>query len=536
MRRLRLKKLDRKDLLATFRWPSPRWFNLATDTVDRWAKVKPGDLALLEPGGRKATYAQLSLLSMKWAVVLRAYGVSPGDRVAILFPQGLEAALAHLATYRIGAIALPLSVLFGSEAVRYRLEHGEARVLLADREALEPLEGAIPDGVKIIPKEALWTLAEKAIPDPKPHPTQPSDPAILIYTSGTTGKPKGALLPHGTLIGHFPGFYLYSNFPRRPATYWSPADWAWMGGLMDVLFPALYYGFTVIAYRAKRFDPEEALWLMEHFGVTHTFLFPTALKMLRSLGAIRGKRLRLRSIHSGGEPLGEELQAWAQENLGLPVNEFYGQTEANLLVGNSFSIYPIRPGSMGLPYPGHEVVVLREDGSLAEPGELGEIALKTPDPVAFLGYWKNPEATQAKFLGPYLLTGDLATVDDEGYLWFKGRKDDLIKSAGYRISPFEVEEVLLTHPGVAMVGVVGLPDPERGEKVVAFVKLRPGYLPSPGLTEELKTLVRSKVGHHAYPREVRFVEELPLTPTGKIQRFRLRTLAQEAKKNGEVSG
>lgn len=535
MRSLRLKKMDREALLARFRWPSLRHFNLTTDTVDRWARANPAGIALLEPGGRKATYAQLSLLSMKWAVVLGAYGVSPGDRVAILFPQGLEAALAHLATYRIGAIALPLSVLFGSEAIRYRLEHGEAKVLLADTETLEPLEGAIPDGVKIILKEALWALAERATPDPEPYPTRPNDTAILIYTSGTTGKPKGALLPHGTLIGHLPGFNLYSNFPRRPAIYWSPADWAWMGGLMDVLFPALYYGFTVIAYRARRFDPEEALWLMERFGVTHTFLFPTALKMLRGLGAIKGKRLRLKSVHSGGEPLGEELQVWAQENLGLPVNEFYGQTEANLLVGNSFPIYPIRPGSMGLPYPGHEVVVLREDGRPAEPGEIGEIGLKTPDPVAFLGYWKNPEATQAKFLGPYLLTGDLATADDEGYLWFKGRKDDLIKSAGYRISPFEVEEVLLTHPGVAMVGVVGLPDPERGERVAAFVKLRPGYLPSPVLAEELKALVRTRLGHHAYPREVRFVEELPLTPTGKIQRFRLRALSQE-EKHGGISG
>ncbi|WP_298629703.1 AMP-binding protein [uncultured Thermus sp.] len=535
MERLRLRKENRNQLLARFRWPTPRRFNLAADTVDRWARANPRGTALLEPGGRKATYAQLSLLSAKWAMVLKAYGVAPGDRVAILLPQSLEAALAYLATYWIGAIALPLSVLFGSEAIRYRLEHGMAKVVLADMEVLEALENAIPEGVKVVPKEALWAMAERVTPDPKPHPTRPNDPALLIYTSGTTGKPKGALLPHGTLIGHLPGFYLYSNFPRRPAVYWSPADWAWMGGLMDVLFPALYYGFMVIAYRARRFDPEEALWIMERFGVTHTFLFPTALKILRSLGPLKKKRLRLKSVHSGGEPLGEELQTWAQENLGLPVNEFYGQTEANLLVGNSFLIYPIRPGSMGLPYPGHEVVVLREDGSQAEPGEVGEIGLKTPDPVAFLGYWQNPEATQAKFLGPYLLTGDLAAKDEEGYLWFKGRKDDLIKSAGYRISPFEVEEVLLTHPAVAMVGVVGLPDPERGERVAAFVKLRPGYSPRPVLAEELKALVRTRLGHHAYPREVRFVEELPLTPTGKIQRFRLRALAQE-EKDGGVSG
>ncbi|MCS6869485.1 AMP-binding protein [Thermus sp.] len=526
-------RLGIKKGLQNFAWPRYKRFNLASDTVDYWARIAPEQTALWEPGGRKVTYAQLSLLSMKWATVLKAYGVCPGDRVAILFPQSLEAALAHLAVYRIGAIALPLSVLFGTEAVRYRLEHGKAKLLLADFEALEPVKEGVPGEVRVLLKEALWVLAERSTPETRQHPTKPSDPALLIYTSGTTGKPKGALLPHSTLIGHLPGFFLYSNLPRRPATYWSPADWAWMGGLMDVLFPALYYGFTVLAYRNKRFDPEEALWLMERFEVTHTFLFPTALKLLRGLGPIKRKKLHLKSVHSGGEPLGEELQAWSKENLGLPVNEFYGQTEANLLVGNSFTIYPIRPGSMGLPYPGHKVVVLREDGSLAEAGEVGEIALETPDPVAFLGYWENPEATRAKFSGPYLLTGDLAVRDEAGYFWFKGRKDDLIKSAGYRISPFEVEEILLTHPAVAMVGVVGLPDPERGERVAAFVKLRSGFIPSEALSEELKNLVRDKIGHHAYPREIRFVEELPLTPTGKIQRFRLKVSTQEEGKNEE---
>jgi acetyl-CoA synthetase len=241
----------------------------------------------------------------------------------------------------------------------------------------------------------------------------------------------------------------------------------------------------------------------------------------------------LKSIHSGGEPLGEELQAWAQANLGLPINEFYGQTEANLLVGNCYLTDPIRPGSMGLPYPGHEVVVLREDGSPSPPGEVGEVALKTPDPVAFLEYWRNPEATQAKFLGPYLLTGDLAVRDEEGYFWFKGRKDDLIKSAGYRISPFEVEEALLGHAAVAMVGVVGLPHPERGEEVAAFVKLKPGFVPSVELEAQLQELVRRKVGHHAYPRRFFFVEELPLTTTGKLQRFQLKQIAKEEQGRGK---
>jgi acetyl-CoA synthetase len=344
----------------------------------------------------------------------------------------------------------------------------------------------------------------------------------LIYTSGTTGKPKGALLAQRVLLGHLPGFHLYSNFPQGEAVYWSPADWAWIGGLLDVLLPAWFYGFTVVAHRAPKFDPQEALELMRQHGVTHTFLFPTALKLLRGLGRIANPP-RLESIHSGGEPLGEELQEWSRENFGLPVNEFYGQTEANLLVGNSYRADPIRPGSMGKPYPGHRVVVIDEEGNPLPPGEVGEVALETPDPVAFLGYWNNEAATREKFSGPYLRTGDLAVRDEEGYLWFKARKDDLIKAAGYRISPFEVEEALLRHPAVAMAAVVGQPDPQRGQRVVAYVKLHPGQSGDETLVRALQQEVRSRVGHHAYPRAVHFVDELPLTTTGKIQRFKLRS-------------
>ncbi len=332
-------------------------------------------------------------------------------------------------------------------------------------------------------------------------------------------------MPHRTLIGHLPGFYLYSNFPdpQSPKVYWSPAEWAWAGGLLDVLLPAWVYGFTVVAHRRPRFDPEEALWLMERYEVTHTFLFPTALKMIRSLDRVRQK-LHLESVHSGGEPLGEELQAWSREHLGLPVNEFYGQTEANLLVGQCYLTDPIRPGAMGLPFPGHEVVLLDESGHEVPVGVTGEVALKTPDPVAFLGYLNDEARTQAKFLGPYLLTGDLATKDEEGYLWFKARKDNLINVAGYRIGPFEIEEALLSHPDVAQAAVIGVDDPERGQRVVAFVVLRPGAGPNPKLEAELKSRVRQNVGRHATPSEVRFLESLPTTVTGKIQRHRLRAL------------
>ncbi len=519
---LRFAPAPRAVIAQHFRWEVPSWFNIAQATVVKAAARHPNRIALIEPQlGRQTTFAELHTQSNRLANALQALGLQRGDRVGLLMGQSLELALAHLAIYKAGAIALPLSLLFGQDALLYRLEHSGARFLIAERTTLQALNPDLPAETRVIYQDQILDLLQAAHPDFVPYPTQADDPAIIIYTSGTTGKPKGALLPHRTLLGHLPGFRLFCNFPADQAIYWSAADWAWIGGLLNVLLCAWFYGYTVVAYRTQRFDPEEALHLLQSQGVTHTFLFPTALKLMRQLGRVR-TRPNLQSIHSGGEPLGAELLAWVQENFGLPVNEFYGQTEANLLVGNSYQVDPIRPGSMGLPYPGHRVEIIDETGQPLPPGAVGEIALHTPDPVTFLGYWKNPEATQQKFLGSYLKTGDLGSKDPDGYLWFKARADDLIKAAGYRISPFEVEEAILHHPAVAMVAVVGVADAQRGQRIVAHVKLREGQTGTPALTQALQEEVRKRVGHHAYPREVHYVDELPLTTTGKIQRFRLR--------------
>jgi len=516
---LRFAPAPRAELTRQFRWQVPARFNIAQATVERSAARHPGRIALVEPQpGRKTTFAELHSLSSRLANALEAQGVRQGERVGLLMGPSLELALAHLAVYKLGAIALPLSLLFGEDALRYRLEHSGARFLVADREALT---AELPPEVHLIYRDQIPSLLQAAQPSFAARPTQANDPALLIYTSGTTGKPKGVLLPHRTLLGHLPGFRMFCNFPGEAATFWSAADWAWIGGLLNVLLCAWSQGYTVVAYRSRGFDPQEALHLLRNQGVTHTFLFPTALKLLRQLGRIENPPA-LQSIHSGGEPLGAELLEWVRENFGLPVNEFYGQTEANLLVGNSYTTDPIRPGSMGLPYPGHQVEIIDDEGQPLPPGEVGEIALRTPDPVAFLGYWNNPQATQQKFIGPFLRTGDLGYRDLEGYLWFKARADDLIKAAGYRISPFEVEEALLHHPAVALAAVVGVGDEDRGQRIVAHVKLRPDHHPSPALTQALQQEVRQRVGHHAYPREIHYVDELPLTTTGKIQRFKLR--------------
>lgn len=521
---------SRAELHHLFQWHIPEYFNLCSDTVERQAKLHPERLALIEPERRRVTYAELANSASRLSSALQARGFDTGMIVAVWGEPGLELALAHLAVYRLGAILLPLSTLFGKDAVRYRLEHAGARVILVARQILEERESWIEDIVehRYVLEDVLEWI-EATLPQPA-HPTRADDPALLIYTSGTTGKPKGALLAHRTLLGHLPGFYLYSNDPAWEAVYWSPAEWAWVGGLFDVVLPAWFYGFTVLAYRGRTFDPEYALWLIEQYGVTHSFLFPTALKILRATGK-KPERHRLKSIHSGGEVLGAEMEAWSREVFGLPINEFYGQTEANLLIGNSFVRDPIKPGSMGPAYPGHRVVLMREDGSFAGVGEPGEIALALPDPVAFLGYWNNVEATQEKIKDGWLRTGDLAVRDEDGYFWYMSRADDVINTAGYRLGPHEIESAIMQDEAVSMAAVVGAPDAVRGEKIVAFICLKGSYDERSqddleNIAHRLRMLVRETVGHHAYPREIIFADDLPLTPTGKLMRTKLKELAE----------
>jgi len=366
--------------------------------------------------------------------------------------------------------------------------------------------------------------------------TLASDPAVLIYTSGTTGPPKGALIPHRALIGNLSGFVASQNwFPKPRDVFWSPADWAWTGGLMDALLPSLYFGRAIVAQRG-RFSPERAFELLARHGVTNTFLFPTALKMMmKHAPEPRTRhRLALRAIMSAGESVGEALFDWCRDSLGVPVNEMFGQTEVNYVVGNSALRWPARPGSIGRAYPGHRVAILDEEGRELPPGQLGEIAVNRfdrhghPDPVFFLGYWRNEAATRGKYSGDWCRTGDLATADPDGYLWYGGRADDMFKAAGYRIGPSEIENCLVRHPAVANAAVVPKPDSERGNVVKAFVVLAPGHVASPSLVDQLQQHVRGKLAPYEYPREIEFIDELPMTTTGKVQRRVLRERERQA--------
>jgi acetyl-CoA synthetase len=534
-----------EDVYNTFKWQIPEFYSIGIDICDKWAD-QGQRLALIyeDENGRvvRYTFRDLKNLSNKLASGLQASNIGVADRLGILLPQCPETALSHIAAYKVGAVAIPLFTLFGTDALEYRLSNSEAKGIVTDAANLPKIMGIwgnLPHLKTVlvtggeIPEKVLGfrDVVEKGSSDFQPVNTRADDPALIIYTSGTTGPPKGALHTHRTLLGHLPGVEFPHNFfPQEDDLFWTPADWAWIGGLIDVLFPSWHHGIPVVAHRAKKFDPEEAFHLIAKYGIRNAFMPPTALKLMRQVKDPKSRySYRMRSIGSGGETLGEELLDWGKEVMGLTINEFYGQTECNLIVGCCAKIMEIRPGSMGRAIPGHVVDVIDKQGNSVKEGAVGEIAVKRPDPVMFLKYWQNPESTRKKYIGDWLLTGDLARKDEDGYFWFHGRTDDVITSAGYRIGPAEIEDCLMKHPAVAMVAVVGSPHEVRTEIVKAFVVPKAGVTPGPNVAEDIKTFVKMRLAAHEYPREVEFVSELPMTATGKIMRKELKKLEEDRK-------
>jgi acetyl-CoA synthetase len=535
-----------EEVYGAFRWEIPEFYNIGMDVCDKWAggEERTALITQDEKGQvERYTFQDLKRLSNRFANGLRAHGIERGDRVGILLPQSLEAALSHIAIYKIGGIALPLFTLFGVEALEYRLQNSEAKGLVTDESNLQKILDIrknlphlktiiLTGGGKREGFQDFRELVERGSSDLEPVRTRADEPAFISYTSGTTGPPKGTLHAHRVLLGHMPGIEFSHNFfPKEDDLFWTPADWAWMGGFMDVLMPSLQHGVPVVAHRFKKFDPEEAFHLLAKHRIRNAFMPPTALKMMRQVKDPRSRYdYAMRSIGSGGESLGEELLDWGKSVMGLSINEFYGQTEVNLVVGSCSEVMETRPGSMGRAIPGHEVEVVDEAGMPAATGKVGEIAIKRPDPVMFLEYWKNPQATEEKFIGDWCLTGDLARKDEEGYFWFVGRKDDVITSAGYRIGPAEIEDCIIKHPAVGMVAVVGIPDKVRTELVKAFIVLKPDVQPSQEMAEEIKKFVKVRLAAHEYPREIEFVSELPMTTTGKIIRKELKRREIEKKR------
>ena len=492
---------------------------------------------------RNWTFGELLAASSRLANALAARGINKGDRVAVFLSQGAELTLCHLAGYRMGAVVLPLFTLFGEEALEYRMANAEASALITDmsqlpkvlavRDRLPHLKtiiviGAGAHGSAFLDWDRLLAAASDSFATVD---TAAEDPALLIYTSGTTGQPKGALHAHRVMLGSVPPVEQWlSHWPRGNEVMWTPAEWAWIAGLYDALFPAWFYGTPVVAHRFAKFDPERAFALLERHKVGVGFIPPTALKMMRQVTKPRERwRYDVRAVCTGGEAMGEELLAWGRDTFGTTISEGYGQTEMNLMLLNSPDWFEVRPGSCGRACPGRKVAIVDAQGNVLPPGAEGQIAGWRHDPIVMLEYWRNPDATARKYAGDWLLTGDLGRIDEQGYVFFKSRDDDVITSGGYRIGPGEIEECLMGHPAVAMVGVVGVPDPVRTEIVKAFVQLRPEIAGTEALKADLANYVKTRLAAHEYPREVEFVAELPLTTTGKIMRRELRQLDAERK-------
>ena len=540
-------------LTTSSHWEIPDRFNIAVACTEAHPAQAPA--IVVDRGDAPAevtTFGELGERARRLVTVLRGRGVAEGDRVAVMCAQSAETAVAHMAAYLMGAIAVPLSVKFGPEAALFRMGDSGAVAAVFDADCYERLAdelaglpelrivlvtGSESDSPAAPADDALTVLplsvtdsADVAVVVPD---TGPDDPALLIYTSGTTGQPKGALHGHRVVLGHMPGVVrALDGFPRGAAdaepaepgesgdVFWTPADWAWAGGLLDVLLPSLYSGVPVVA-STRRPSPEAVEHILRRHGVTCSFLPPTILKMMRASN-VDYSRTGLRAAFSGGEALGEAVAEWAREALGVQVNEIYGQTECNLIVGTCHAEFQTPPGSMGRPTPGFELVLLDETGESVAPGEVGEICVRLPSPNAFLRYWNAPENTAEKTADGVLHTGDLAKVDDEGNFWFSGRNDDLISSAGYRVGPGEIEDQILRHPAVEMVAVIGVPDELRGEAIVAYVVPAEGVERTADLAAEIQAFVKERLAFYQYPREVVFLDELPTTNTGKIRRAQLR--------------
>jgi acetyl-CoA synthetase len=543
------------DAHAKHRWVIPADYNVAIDCLERPFHRKDAVALYYEDDeGHTATYTfgQMREASCRMANALRALDIGRGDVVAVHTPQRPETAILHMALYRLGAIGLPISKLFGPDAIQYRLENSSAKAILMEPETVSKLDGVrgnvptlrhvivcggkaagLPGGGKVDGLDFDALVADGASAFHPDRPSQAEDPLLLMYTSGTTGNPKGVLHAHRYVLGHNGIDYSY-DFLRPGDLYYSPADWAWAGGLLDGLLAIWPYGIPVLAYRSKaRFDPDVTLTLLEKYGATVGLYPPTALKTLREVKKPREKYsgLKLRCIVSGAEPVSPSLARWVDEELKVGFNQGFGQTEANYFIGTcgALEAYELEP--LGKAFPGHRVAVVDGDGKPVKHGDVGEIAIGKESPVVMKEYWKNPEAMSEKFRGEWCVTGDMGYADDRGYFYFQGRGDDVIKTSGYRVGPAEIEAKIIEVKGVASCAVIGVSDPQRGQAIKAFVKVLPGTDKSDALIKEIQAHVKQKLAAHEYPREIEFIDEFPMTVTGKIRRRDLRD-AEEKKRAG----
>lgn len=531
-----------EELYRSFRWNPPAYFNFTEDVVGHWARDR-GRLALYwvsESGEeRRFTYWDLYRQSLRFARALIGLGVRPGEPVMVLLGKRPEWFVAMLGALRAGALAIPCTASLRAKDIRFRAQHSEARVLVTEPACVEQVEAvrnecdALRHCILVGGSSAGWQRWDDVLAAANPGGelprTRSDDPALCFYTSGTTKDPKAVLHAHAYTWAHrYTGLYWLDLTPRD--LHWTTADTGWAKAAYGVLFGPWSTGAAVFQY-AGRFEPQRELSLLQEYEISVFCAPPTEYRLLVKEDLSRYRLPHLRHCTGAGEPLNPEVIATWRERFGVTIHDGYGQTETTLLVANLPGM-EIRPGSMGKPFPGHDVAVIDERGTRLPPGEVGDVALRGRTPSLFREYWKNREESEACWRGEWYVTGDRAQTDSDGYFWFVGRADDVIISAGYRIGPFEVESALLEHPAVLESAVVASPHPERGSIVKAFVKLRPGVSPSDALVRELQEHVKRTTAPYKYPREIEFVEELPKTVSGKIRRVELREREWRRKTTG----
>ena len=489
--------------------------------------------------GRTYTFDELARLTARFAAVLQAHGVRRGDRVASFMPRVPEMLIAMIGAWKAGAVYVPIFTGFGPDAIDFRLRHSAAAVICTHREHRARLPAALPAATRVVtmtgddsqapgsvagalaPDVDFWCAMREAREDGTPATCRRDDPAVLLYTSGSTGAPKGVKIAANFLVAIHPHLVFGADL-RSGDAFWPTGDPGWGYGLVCYM-GALALGLPVHSHEAAP-TAEYCLAQLRAQQITNLATTPTLLRSVMALGAAAGEGVRLRSASSCGEPLNAQVVRFFQEHWGVTVRDQYGSSELGLPVGNFAPIeMAVKPGSMGLPLPGCTMAVVDDDGLEVGRDVVGHVGMK-PHPEGYysLGYWNDPERDREGYRGEWLTCGDLARRDADGYFWFEGRADDVIKSAGYRIGPFEVESAILKHEAVAEAAVVGKPDPLRGQIVKAFVVLKSGRAPRGGLEGEIVDVVKTHLGRHQYPREIEFLAELPKTETGKIQRFLLR--------------
>ncbi len=526
-----------EDICRKFSWQIPEYFNIADAVCDRWADDTTR-IAMthenLDGSVKNFTFAEIKRYSNQFANLLNSLGLEQGDRALVLLTQSPECAISHVACFKSGIVSCLASVLFGPDAIQHRLTSTNAKVCITNKANLSKVQnirGACPSLEHIVvvdddsPSHALslWRSIADQNDTFDNVKTLSEDTAWISFTSGTTGQPKGVLMPHRILLGNKPLFeYYYDYGPREGDTLWSPADWAWIAGLINILLVGWYLGCRVVSTDMEGFNAEAAFRILGQHDITVSLLTPTVLKLMRQIDSEESPELQLRVVLSGGEAVGKELALWADDRFGLTISEGFGQTECNGMIGTNPRLMAVRHGSLGKAMPGSVCAIVDDDGNEVERGVQGNIAIKRPHPAMFSGYLNNPEATEGKFINDWMITGDLGEQDEDGFLWFHGRTDDVITSSGYRIGPTEIEDCLLKSPAVQLAAVIGVPDETRTELIKAFIVVSENTDPTDALAESLKELVRENLAKHEVPRSIEFVDSLPMTTTGKIMRRTLR--------------